>query len=215
MYELRVSVKKVMGSCTADPPLEPGNYFTVSNGDISVPKGGYICLWALQSMMPLLTAKERELAEDKDEDWMWRVHHVQCPDPNGRVIFRIDRTGRVGREPLTERESPGSDGTGRRVSAAPRGGALKDLRVEVESVNGHCTSRMEPGDHFTLRGGRLQIPAGRSICLYALQAALPLLPAKQRVLQDGDWLKGDCRVLCPDPAGNVILRIDRLRNDPL
>lgn len=218
MYELRVSVKKVMGSCTADPPLEPGNYFTVSNGDISVPKGGYICLWALQSMMPLLTAKERELAEDKDEDWMWRVHHVQCPDPNGRVIFRIDRIGRVGREPLTERESPGSDGTGRQVSAAPRGGALKDLRVEVESVNGHCTSRMGPGDHFTLRGGRLQIPAGKSICLYALQAALPLLPAKQRVLQDGDWLKDDCRVLCPDPAGNVILRIDRVeqsRNDPL
>ena len=52
------------------------------------------------------------------------------------------------------------------------------------------------------------IPAGRHFCLYALQAALPLLPAKQRALQEGDWLKEDCRILCPDPAGNVILRID-------
>jgi uncharacterized repeat protein (TIGR04076 family) len=41
-----------------------------------------------------------------------------------------------------------------------------------------------------------------------MQAALPLLPAKQRALQDSDWMKEECRVLCPDPAGNVILRIE-------
>jgi uncharacterized repeat protein (TIGR04076 family) len=69
---------------------------------------------------------------------------------------------------------------------------------------------MKPGDEFTLRSGRLYIPPGGNFCLYALQATLPLLPAKQRTLQDGDWMKEDCRVLCPDPAGNVILRIDRL-----
>ena len=42
----------------------------------------------------------------------------------------------------------------------------------------------------------------------ALQAVLPLLPAKQRPLADGDWLKEDSHVICPDPAGNVILRIE-------
>jgi len=43
-----------------------------------------------------------------------------------------------------------------------------------------------------------------------LHAVLPLLPAKQRPLEDGDWLKTDNHVICPDPAGNVIMRIERL-----
>ena len=63
---------------------------------------------------------------------------------------------------------------------------------------------------ITLKSGRLYIPPGEHCCLYALQAALPLLGAKQRTLEDGDWLKEDNRVLCPDPAGNVILRIERM-----
>ena len=69
---------------------------------------------------------------------------------------------------------------------------------------------MRPGAVFTLRSGRLYIPPGEHMCLYALHAALPFLGAKQRVLEDGDWLKEDNRVLCPDPAGNVILRIERM-----
>jgi uncharacterized repeat protein (TIGR04076 family) len=69
---------------------------------------------------------------------------------------------------------------------------------------------MQPGDFFLLRSGRLTIPAGRHFCLYALHAALPLLPAKQRSLRDGDWLKEDCHVICPDPSGNVVLRIEEL-----
>jgi len=55
----------------------------------------------------------------------------------------------------------------------------------------------------------LYIPAQRHFCLYALYSALPLLPAKQRPLEDGDWLKEDCHVICPDPAGNVIMRIEQ------
>ncbi len=207
MYELKITVKKVMGECTASPAMKPGDFFTVSDGDIQIPKGGHVCLWALQSLMPLIPAKEREVAEGKDKDWMWRVHHVQCPDPKGRVIFKIERTGAVGKDPGTEkREVQLTDGK----SEAGSEGVLKNLRIEVESVSGRCTSRMKPGDQIMLRSGRLYLPPGRHFCLYALQAAMPLLPAKQRSLQDGDWLKDDCRVLCPDPAGNVILRIDRL-----
>jgi uncharacterized repeat protein (TIGR04076 family) len=61
-----------------------------------------------------------------------------------------------------------------------------------------------------LRGGQLYIPPHRHFCLYALQATLPLLPAKQRPLEDGDWLKEESHVICPDPAGNVIMRIKRV-----
>jgi uncharacterized repeat protein (TIGR04076 family) len=203
MYELKVSVTKVMGRCSADPPMEKGNHFLVRDGDIRIPEGGHICLWALQSLLPLITPKEREMDETKDDDWMWRVHHAQCPDPDGRVIYKIERVGKVDRN-ATEEILPQAD--------LPPGeeseGDLRSLRVVVEEVKGKCTSGMRPGDHFILRSGRLYIPPGRHFCLYALHAVLPLLPAKQRGLQDDDWLKKADRIICPDPAGNVVLRIE-------
>ena len=210
MYELKVVVTKVLGECTADPPMKPGDCFSVRDGDIRIPEGGYICLYALQSILPLITPKEREIAEDKDEDWMWRVHHVQCPDPKGRVIFKIEQAGKVQKGAKETRE-PGDQGTrGQGEGEAESKGRLKSLRVVVEEVKGKCTSGMLPGDCFILRSGRLYIPADRHFCLYALHAALPLLPAKQRPLEDGDWLKEDCHVICPDPAGNVVMRIEEV-----
>jgi len=210
VYELKVAVTKVLGTCTADPPMKPGDYFSVRDGDIRIPGGGYICLWALQSLLPLITPKEREIAEPKDEDWMWRVHHAQCPDPAGRVVFKIEQVGKL-HKGMQETQEPGDNGTGGHGEEGNGDeGALKSLRVVVEEVRGKCTSGMQPGDCFVLHSGRLYIPADRHFCLYALHAALPLLPAKQRPLEDGDWLKEDCRVICPDPAGNVVMRIEHL-----
>jgi uncharacterized repeat protein (TIGR04076 family) len=88
-------------------------------------------------------------------------------------------------------------------------GLLRDLRAVVEQVGGRCTSGMRPGDRFLLRSGRVYISADRHFCLYGLQATLPLLPAKQRTSQDGDWLLEDRLVICLDPAGNVVMRIER------
>lgn len=95
MYKLKVSVTKVLGTCTADPPMKPGDYFTVSDGDIRIPQGSFVCVWALNNLLPILPSKERVILEAKDDDWMWRVHHAQCPDPGGRVIFKIERVGKV------------------------------------------------------------------------------------------------------------------------
>ncbi len=220
MYELEIEVSRVLGTCTARPPMKPGDSFRVRNGCISIPEGGWICLYALQSMLPLIPAKEREVLEDRDEDWLWRVHHAQCPDPDGRVVFRIDRARQLERASskqvdergCEEAQPPAHFGREREPVDDSEAGwpILHDLRVVVEEVRGRCTSGMRPGDTLTLQSGRLYIPAGRSFCLYALQAVLPLLPAKQRPLPDGDWLKGASRVICPDPAGNVILRLERL-----
>ena len=206
MYELKVTVTKVLGACTADPPMKPGDYFTVRDGDIRIPEGGYVCVWALQNLLPVITPKEREILEEKDEDWMWRVHHGQCPDPKGRVIFKIDRVGKVDKAAKEQ----GSRGAREIEGGEGAEGRLRNLRVVVEEVRGKCTSGMRPGDCFILRGGRLYIPADRHFCLYALHATLPLLPAKQRPLENGDWLKEDNHVICPDPAGNVIMRIERI-----
>jgi uncharacterized repeat protein (TIGR04076 family) len=205
VYKLKVSVRKVMGTCTADPPMQPGDAFTVSNGDIRIPAGGYICMWALQSLLPLITPKERAIAEAPEDDWLWRVHHAQCPDPAGRVVFEIRQVGQAG-------EADDVQSQCQRPAAAaprqPRDGGLARLRVVVDEVRGTCTSGLRPGDYFALDSGRLTIPPDRHFCLYALHAVLPMLPAKQRVLADDDWLKGADRVICPDPAGNVVMRIE-------
>jgi uncharacterized repeat protein (TIGR04076 family) len=211
MYTLEVQVKKILGECTANPPCEPGDVFYIRDGDIRIPEGNSICMWALQSMLPLITLKEREIAESKDDDWVWRVHHVQCPDPEGRVIYKINKLNKIVRgeaeKDLHETDFP-SYGTGSPVQGEGLTDGLRNLRVMVEEVKWNCTSGMQPGDYFLLRSGRLYIPAGGHFCLYALSAVLPLLPAKQRSLADGDWLKEANQVICPDPAGNVILRIE-------
>ncbi len=206
MYEVKVSVSKVLGVCSAHMPMKPGDYITVRDGDLRIPEGGHICAWALQSLMPLLTTQEREIAEAKEQDWVWRVHHAQCPDPKGRVIFHMERVAAIDRtskpaaapEPLSAEDTSWQGMVGR----------LPNVRIIVEEVRGHCTSGMQPGNHCLLRGGSLFIPAGRHFCLYALQATLPFLAAKQRSLEDDDWLKRDAHIICPDPAGNVILRIE-------
>ena len=87
---------------------------------------------------------------------------------------------------------------------------LFDLRVVVEEIRGQCTCDHAVGDAFELRGGKLSLPPGQSFCLYALQAAIPLLPAKQRRLDPSDWMETDTRVVCPDPLCGLVVRIDRV-----
>ena len=41
-------------------------------------------------MLPLLPAKMRRLA---DEDWLEQDSLVACPDPDERLVMRIDRIG--------------------------------------------------------------------------------------------------------------------------
>ncbi len=89
MWDIRVVVEEVLGFC--DLPMQPGDYFEVRGGAIHIPDGKHLCLWALQAMMPLLPLKQRNIAEEND--WVPRTRHISCPDPNGRVIYRIDRIG--------------------------------------------------------------------------------------------------------------------------
>ena len=66
--------------------IEIGDYFIVRGGKISIPDG-HFCYWALNSILPLLPAKQRKLNEP--DDWMPRTWEVECPDPNGQVIMEI------------------------------------------------------------------------------------------------------------------------------
>ena len=92
---------------------------------------------------------------------------------------------------------------------------LYDLEVVVESIEGNCTCAMSVGDSFRLRGGKLSMPDGEDFCLYALQTVIPLLPAKQRRNHPADWMETDSRVICPDPACKLIMRVDRVASRTL
>jgi uncharacterized repeat protein (TIGR04076 family) len=88
---------------------------------------------------------------------------------------------------------------------------LYDLRVTVERIEGRSVCGLEVGDYFELtESSRIRIPAGRHFCMYALQSVIPLLAAKQRRLEPGDWLELDSHVACPDPDERVIMRIERI-----
>ncbi|MCH8907684.1 MAG: TIGR04076 family protein [Candidatus Heimdallarchaeota archaeon] len=86
---------------------------------------------------------------------------------------------------------------------------LYDLEITVESINGNCTCSMKVGDKFYLKGGKLSLPPNDDFCLYALQSTLPLLPAKQRKNHPADWMETDSKVVCPDPACQLVMQISR------
>lgn len=86
---------------------------------------------------------------------------------------------------------------------------LYDLALRVEAINGKCTCAMRVGDCVVVRGGKISLPEQSDFCLYALQSAIPLLPAKQRRNHPADWMETDARVVCPDPACGLVMRIER------
>jgi len=98
-----------------------------------------------------------------------------------------------------------------RSQDAEDGFELYDLRVEVipppPGARIYCGAA--PGDHFTLHGEMLYLPAGQGFSLYSLAAVLPLLAAKQRVTDPSDWMSTDAEVACPDPNCGTRFRITR------
>ena len=65
------------------------------------------------------------------------------------------------------------------------------------------------GDYFELCGENLRFPPDQTFSMYALAALLPLLPAKQRMTHDNDWMTTDTDVACPDPYCGARFRITR------
>lgn len=89
LYDLRVVVERIEGRSVCG--LAVGDYFDVVNSSqIRIPPGSHMCLYALQSVLPLLPAKQRRLPAD---DWLERDSLVCCPDPDERLVLRIERLG--------------------------------------------------------------------------------------------------------------------------
>jgi uncharacterized repeat protein (TIGR04076 family) len=89
---------------------------------------------------------------------------------------------------------------------------IYDIRVTVVSIEGRSVCGMEVGDYFeVIESSKVMIPAGKHFCIFALNAVIPLIPAKQRLLNKNDWLERDILVSCPDPEEGLIMKIERIK----
>jgi len=87
---------------------------------------------------------------------------------------------------------------------------LYDLRVETLAGDKPFVCSHEVGSAFEVRGENLHFETGKPFSLYALAALLPLLPAKQRPLNEYDWMATDHVIACPDPHCGARFRISRI-----
>ncbi len=89
LANLRITVAAIEGRSVCG--LQVGDYFELTESSrIRIPAGKHFCVYALQSVLPLLPAKQRQLA---DTDWLEQDSLVSCPDPDERMIMRIERIG--------------------------------------------------------------------------------------------------------------------------
>ncbi len=91
LWNLRVVVERIEGRSVCG--LEVGDFFEVSSSSrITIPAGRHFCIYALGAILPLLAAKQRNLASD---DWLKHESLVCCPDPEERLVMRIERVALV------------------------------------------------------------------------------------------------------------------------
>ncbi|WP_375572101.1 TIGR04076 family protein [Ahrensia marina] len=76
---------------------------------------------------------------------------------------------------------------------------LYDLRVETVLDGRTPVCRHIEGESFQVIGETLVFDKQQKVSMYALAALLPLLPAKQRITDDDDWMSTDAEFACPDP----------------
>jgi uncharacterized repeat protein (TIGR04076 family) len=90
LYDLRVTVVAIEGRSVCS--LNVGDYFELTESNrVRIPAGKHFCMYALSSVLPLLAAKQRQLAAN---DWLERDSLVACPDPDERLIMKIERIGK-------------------------------------------------------------------------------------------------------------------------
>lgn len=91
LWDLRVVVDSIGGRSVCG--LAVGDSFELTDSaQLRIPEGRHFCVYALQSVLPLLPAKQRDLPA---ADWLERDTLVACPDPEERLVMRIERTRKV------------------------------------------------------------------------------------------------------------------------
>ena len=91
LYDLKVVVESIGGRSVCG--MQVGDYFELINSsELRIPTGKHFCIYAIAAVTPLLPAKQRQLPAG---DWLEKDSLVCCPDPEERLIMRIERTRKV------------------------------------------------------------------------------------------------------------------------
>ncbi len=87
MVKIKITVERIEGYCNM--PMLVGDYFYIENSKVTIPEGKHVCMWALQSMMPVfpVLGVKDSLPEGH---WIKTVKHFVCPDPKGGVLYRLE-----------------------------------------------------------------------------------------------------------------------------
>jgi len=92
--------------------------------------------------------------------------------------------------------------------------AFKNLKITCINAEGKC-SRTKVGSTFTVRNAKLEIPAGQTVCIFALGSILQPITGAMVNNKDGE---GILDVLtqwqCPDPLANVVFKIEEEKMEP-
>ena len=90
LYDLRITVDSIEGRSVCG--LAVGDYFEVTESSrVRIPDGRHFCMFAIAAALPLLAAKQRKQPAG---DWLEKESLVMCPDPEERLVMRIERTRR-------------------------------------------------------------------------------------------------------------------------
>jgi uncharacterized repeat protein (TIGR04076 family) len=82
---LKITCVKAEGQCSRS---KPGDTFYVRNAKLEVPSGQSVCIFALGSILPPITAAV--MKSQKGQGLLDILDQWQCPDPLAKVIFKIE-----------------------------------------------------------------------------------------------------------------------------
>jgi len=86
LYDLKVVVDSIEGRSVCG--MQVGDYFELTNSaELRIPTGKHFCIYAIAAVTP-----QRQLPAG---DWLEKDSLVCCPDPEERLIMRIERTRKV------------------------------------------------------------------------------------------------------------------------
>lgn len=91
LFDLRITVEAIEGRSVCG--MRVGDFCEIRNSnELTIPEGRHFCVYALGSALPFIAAKQRRLPAG---DWLEQDSHIACPDPEERLIMRIERVGEV------------------------------------------------------------------------------------------------------------------------
>jgi uncharacterized repeat protein (TIGR04076 family) len=86
--DLKITIVKVKGKCSRS---KVGTTFFIKNAKLEIPSGQNVCIFALGSILPPISAAP--IQSQEGEGILNLLQEWQCPDPLAKVIFKIEELG--------------------------------------------------------------------------------------------------------------------------